>query len=47
MRITTTKVKKAKNLDYSKQQTSFLKIKKTIKSDFYYLIKQKKEANKY
>ena len=47
MRITTSKIKNAKQLNYSKQQTSFLKIKKSIKSDFYYLFKQKKEANKY
>ena len=47
MKITTSKIKNSKQLDYSKQQTSFLKIKKTIKSDFYYLFKQKKEANKY
>ena len=47
MKITTSKIKNSTQLDYSKQQTSFLKIKKTIKSDFYYLFKQKKEANKY
>ena len=47
MRITTSKVKNAKQLDYSKQQTSFLKIKKSIKTDLYYLFKQKKEADKY
>ena len=47
MRITTSKIKNAKQLNYSKQQTPFLKIKKSIKSDLYYLFKQKKEANKY
>ena len=47
MRITTSKVKNAKQLNYSKQQTSFLKIKKSIKTDLYYLFKQKKEADKY
>ena len=47
MRITTSKVKNAKQLNYSRQQTSFLKIKKSIKTDLYYLFKQKKEADKY
>ena len=47
MKITTSKVKNAKLLNYSKQQTSFLKIKKSVKTDLYYLFKQKKEANKY
>ncbi len=47
MRITTSKIKNAKQLNYSKQQTPFLKIKKSVKSDLYYLFKQKKEANKY
>ena len=42
MRITTSKVKNAKQLNYSRQQTSFLKIKKSIKTDLYYLFKQKK-----
>ena len=47
MRITTSKVKNAKQLNYSRQQTPFLKIKKSIKTDLYYLFKQKKEADKY
>ncbi len=47
MRITSLKVKNAKQLNYSKQKTSFLKLKNTIKSDLYYLIKEKKDANKY
>ncbi len=44
--ITTAKVKNAKQLNYTKQQTSFLKLKRSIKTDFYFLIKRKKEANK-
>ena len=47
MRITTSKIKNAKQLNYSKQQTPFLKIKKSVKPDLYYLFKQKKEADKY
>ena len=47
MRITTSKVKNAKQLNYTRQQTSFLRLKKSIKTDLYYLFKQKKEANKY
>ena len=47
MRITTSKIKNAKQLNYSKQQTPFLKIKKSVKPDLYYLFKQKNEANKY
>ena len=47
MRITTTRVKNAKHLNYNMQKTSFLKLKNTIKSDLYYLFKEKKEANKF
>ena len=47
MKITTTKVKNAKPLNYTRQKTSFLKLKNTIKSDLYYLFKEKKEANKF
>ena len=47
MRITTSKVKNAKQLNYTKQQTSLLRIKKSIKTDLYYLFKQKREADKY
>ena len=47
MRITTSKVKNAKQLNYTRQQTSLLRPKKSIKTDFYYLFKQKKEAAKY
>ena len=47
MRITTSKVKNAKQLNYTRQQTSLLRPKKSIKTDLYYLFKQKKEAAKY
>ncbi len=47
MKITTTRVKNAKPLNYNRQKTSFLKLKNTIKSDLYYLFKEKKEANKF
>ena len=47
MRITTSKVKNAKQLNYTRQQTSLLRPKKAIKTDLYYLFKQKKEAAKY
>tara|TARA_B100000941_G_scaffold285697_1_gene258094 strand:- start:4556 stop:4699 length:144 start_codon:yes stop_codon:yes gene_type:complete len=46
MKITTSKIKNSKLLNYSKGKTSLLKLKSNLKSDFYWLMKKKEEFKK-